>query len=203
MFLFCTSLHHIVTFDKQHIYRANLKASYLPERFTFHIKTYKNLKFNNIAKISCLVNLFRLHLQDIPFILYCHHIFFRSFICWVSRSVLPKDAFYLPKFVQGALLHRPSSEVWQKRTERLQERGGFFFSTSKAWQNVQHNCVWHTLSLHSRNILVFLRYSESCQTLWNCTCKYDSHLCSRSWRSDPCTGVSLITSLRGKQMEFR
>lgn len=145
MFLLCTSLHHIVTFDKQHIYRTNLKASYLPERFTFHIKTYKNLKFNNIAKISCLVNLFRLHLQGIPFTLYCHHIFFRSFICWVSRSVLPKEAFYLPKFVQGALLHRPSSEVWQKRTERLQERGGFFLYIKGMTKGPAQLCMTHVI----------------------------------------------------------
>lgn len=97
------------------------------------------------------------------------------------------------------------TKLWSvtKADRKVTRESRIFFSTSKAWQNVQHNCVWHTLSLHSRNILVFLRYSESCQTLWNCTCKYDSHLCSRSWRSDPCTGVSLITSLRGKQMEFR
>lgn len=202
--MFCTSLHHIVTFDKQHIYRANLKASYLPERFTFHIKTYKNLKFNNIAKISCLVNLFRLHLQDIPFTLYCHHIFFLDplFVGFLAQysprmlSIYP-SLYKALCFTDQALKCDKSGQKGYKREE------DFFFSTSKSWQNVQHNCVWHTLSLHSRNILVFLRYSESCQTLWNCTCKYDSHLCSRSWRSNPCTGVSLITSLRGKQMEFR
>lgn len=69
---------------------------------------------------------------------------FKSFIFWLSLSAFPKEIFYLPKFIQGALLQRPSYKSVTK-ADRKVTRERIFFHIKGITKCPSQLCMTHII----------------------------------------------------------